>query len=267
LVRQPAPVVTIDIPKPEIIVRMPQPEVSVSQPQPQVAVEQAQPEVQVVQPEKPKVQVEEGGEAQVQLTEEGQAQVQLEQIGEAAVTYEQAEPQVTINQEEGQPEVQIEQIEGGEQERSAAAAGLRDSEDPNQLPEQREAGEQQATATQAGQPSQAAGEGEMQAITASELEGKQVFNERGEQIGEVENLVRSTADDQLYVVIDHGGFMEFGEKTVALSLEGLLLQGDRIIVPQLSNEEIAALPEFQAGDRFPEVEDNEEAEIRVIAQQ
>ena len=289
IVRQPAPVVTIDIPQPEIIVRMPQPEVSVSQEQPQVSVQQPQPEVQVVQPEQPEVQVEEGGQAQVSLTEQGQAQVQVEQVGEAAVTYEQAEPQVTINQAEGEPQIQIEQMEGGGQAGEEQAAGLRDSEDPNQAPEEQEGqqqaaagqgqdsedpnqtpemqeGQQQATATQTGEQAQAGGEGQMQSIAVSDLQGMQVFTERGEQAGEVSGLVQSTADNKMYVVIDHGGLLGLGEKTVALSLEGLLLQGDRIIVPSLTDEEIEALPEFEASEQFPEVEEGAEAQIRVAAQ-
>jgi hypothetical protein len=60
--------------------------------------------------------------------------------------------------------------------------------------------------------------------------------------------------------------MGLGEKTVALSLEGLLLQGDQILVPQLSQQEIEALPEFQASDQFPEVEDDQPAQIRIAAQ-
>jgi sporulation protein YlmC with PRC-barrel domain len=121
-------------------------------------------------------------------------------------------------------------------------------------------------ATQAGEASQETGEGEMQAITASDLEGKAVVNEAGEQIGEVSNIVESTADGKMYVVIDQGGFMGVGEKRVALSLEGLTMQGDQILVPQLSQQEIEALPEFQASDQFPEVEDDQQAQIRVAAQ-
>jgi hypothetical protein len=93
-----------------------------------------------------------------------------------------------------------------------------------------------------------------------------VVTERGEQAGEVSGLVRSSADNKIYVVIDHGGFLGLGEKTVALSLEGLVLQGDRILVPTLSDEEIEALPEFEESDQFAELEDSEQAEIRVAQQ-
>jgi sporulation protein YlmC with PRC-barrel domain len=57
-----------------------------------------------------------------------------------------------------------------------------------------------------------------------------VYNERGEQLGDVEGVVRSAVDNKNYVVIDHGGFLGLGEKRIALSMEGLMAQGDRIIV-------------------------------------
>jgi hypothetical protein len=40
-----------------------------------------------------------------------------------------------------------------------------------------------------------------------------------------------------------------GEKRIAFSLEGLMMQGDQIVVPGLTDEQIRALPEFQAKSR------------------
>jgi len=305
IVRQPAPVITIDIPQPEIIVRMPQPEVTVEQAQPQVSVQQAQPEVQVVQPEQPQVQVQEQQPAQVAVTQaEGQANIQVEQTGEAQVTYERAEPQVTINQAEGQPTITVEQMEAGapaagaeqmeagapaagaEQtdamapaagadqtaEETAAAQQLRDSEDPNATPEVQEgAGDQQAAATQSGQAATAtdsgqAMTGEMSRVALADFDGMNVVNERGEDLGEVEGIVQSTADGKQYVVIENGGFLGVGENRIALSLEGLMMQGDNLVVPGLTDDEIRALPVFEASDQYPQVDDAE-VEIRTMAAQ
>jgi len=288
IVRQPAPVVTIDIPQPEIIVRMPQPEVQVQQAQPTVQVQQAQPQVRVEQPEQPQVQVQEAPAAQVQLTPpEGQAPVTIEQTGEPRVTFERAEPQVTINQAEGQPTITMEPMQG-QQPPPPAGAQAQDSQDPNQTPEAQEGQQamapqpgqdsqdanatpeaqegqqQQATATQQGQQPMAGGQ--MQRVALADFEGLDVINERGEQLGDVDGIVQSTADQKRYVVINHGGFLGLGEKTVALSLEGLMMQGDRLVVPGLTDDEIRALPEFEANDQYPEVQDAE-VEVRTMAQQ
>jgi sporulation protein YlmC with PRC-barrel domain len=273
IVRQPAPVVTIDIPQPEIIVRMPQPEVAVQQTPPQVQVVQPEPQVIVEQPEQPQVQVQEGEQPTVALTgAEGQANVQVEQTGEAQVTYERAEPQVTINQAEGQPQITVEQMEAGQPaagEQAAAGqqpAQLRDSEDANATPEAQEgqqpAAGQQAAVTQE-QPA-ATQAGQMHRVAIREIEGMDVVNARGEQLGDVEGVVRSAVDNKAYVIIDHGGFLGLGEKRIALSMEGLMVQNDRIVVPGLTDEEIEALPEFEITDQFTELGADEFAEFRMM---
>jgi len=284
IVRQPAPVVTIDIPQPEIIVRMPQPEVSVQQAQPTVQVQQAQPQVRVEQPEQPQVQVQEAPAAQVNLTQpEGQAPVTVEQTGEPRVTLERAEPQVTINQAEGQPTITMEPMQGQQppaggdsqdanatpeaqegQQTMAPAAGA-DSQDPNRTPEAQEGQGQQAMATQGGQQP-AAGAGQMQRVALTDFEGMNVVNERGENVGEVEGIVQSTADQKRYVVIENGGFLGIGENRIALSLEGLMIQGENLVVPGLTDDEIRALPKFETSDQYPEVQDAE-VEVRTMAQQ
>jgi hypothetical protein len=291
LVRQPAPVVTIDIPQPEIIVRMPQPEVTVQQAQPTVQVQQPQPQVRVEQPEQPQVQVQEAAPANVQLAQpEGQANVQVEQAGEAKVTYERAEPKVTINQAQGQPTIRMENMNGqpgagdqagqqpaadqaGQQPAGQQGAQLRDSEDPNKTPEaqegQAQGDQQQAAATQAGQQQgaqQPIAGGAMQRFAVADLDGARVVNERGDQLGKVDGIVQSTADQKRYVVINHGGFLGLGEKKVALSLEGLMMRGKDVVVPGLTDDEIRALPTFEESDQYPEVEDTE-VEFRTMAQQ
>jgi len=283
IVRQPAPVVTIDIPQPEIIVRMPQPEVTVQQAQPTVQVQQAQPQVRVEQPEQPQVQVQEAPAAQVQLTpQEGQAPVTVEQTGEPRVTFERAEPQVTINQAEGQPTITMEPMQGQQppaggdsqdanatpeaQEGQAAMATQQgaDSQDANATPEAQE-GQQQAATTQ-GSQQPAAGGAQMQRVALTDFEGMNVLNERGEDVGDVEGVVQSTADQKRYVVIENGGFLGIGENRIALSLEGLMVQGENLIVPGLTDDEIRALPKFEASDQYPEVTDAE-VEVRTMVAQ
>lgn len=45
-----------------------------------------------------------------------------------------------------------------------------------------------------------------------------------------------------------------------------MLQGDKIVVPGLTDEEIEALPEFEGGDQFPVVDTDSEFEIRLAQQ-
>jgi sporulation protein YlmC with PRC-barrel domain len=244
IVRQPAPTVTVDIPQPEIILRMPPPQVAVQQAAPQVEVEQAEPRVRVQQPEQPAVQVQESEQAEVQLQgATNQANVEFEAVDQPSVTYERGEANVLVNQPEGEPVVRIERMDAGAAEEARAAQG--------------------ATQQMQGQPTEAAAvSSEMRSITASEIEGMDVVNLRGVQLGEVENVVRSAADNREFIVISHGGFLGLGEKRVALPLTDVRVNGDRIQVPGLTDEQISALPAFDWNDRtYPEVENESELQI------
>jgi sporulation protein YlmC with PRC-barrel domain len=67
----------------------------------------------------------------------------------------------------------------------------------------------------------------MQPIEVSELEGMDVINEQGEQLGNVNRVVHDMTDDrQIYVIIGHGGFLGLGEKEIAVAPENLQLTDD-----------------------------------------
>lgn len=224
IVRQPAPTVTVDIPQPEIIVRMPPPDVSVAQAQPQVEVRQPQPQVQIVQPQQPpQVQV---NRAEPQVTvQPAQPQVTLQQ-GQAQpqVRYERAEAQVRVNQAQGQPNVRVEQTQPGQQAQAPAAGAV--AQDPT-------------TTASIG-----AGAGQMRPFAAQDLMNREVYNLRGEQLGDIERVLIGQGN-RAYVVIGHGGFLGLGEKQILLPLEQIRVQGDRLVMPGLNDDQIRAMPEFR----------------------
>lgn len=114
LVRQPAPTVTVDIPQPEVTVRMPQPDVNVAVAQPDVQVTQAKPQVQVLPAPQPQVQVQQvQPQVMVQRQTNAESNVQVQRAeGQPTIRYERAEPRVIVNQAPGQPNVRIEGAQG-----------------------------------------------------------------------------------------------------------------------------------------------------------
>jgi ribosomal 30S subunit maturation factor RimM len=224
IVRQPAPTVTVDIPQPEIIVRMPPPDVNVVQARPEVEVRQAQPQVQIVQPQQqPEVQV---SRAEPQVTvQPAQPQVVVQQgQTQPQVRFEREEAQVRVNQAQGQPNVRVEQVEAGQQaDATAARTGGRDA------------------ATTA---SLAAGAGQMRPFAAKDLMNREIYNLRGEQLGDIERVLIGQGD-RAFVVIGHGGFLGLGEKQILLPLEQIRIQGNRLVMPGLNDDQIRAMPEFR----------------------
>ncbi len=248
IVRQAPPTITIEQPQPEIIVRMPEPEVEVSMGQPQVDVQQQQPRVRVEQPEQQAAVQVERSPAQVRLSgDANQAQVQVEP-GRPDVRFERTgEPQVVLREQEGQPTVRYERMRQDDQQQAAQ----RQPAQQESMGEQDQArgiliepeGEVEATG---------ALDAEMRAVAIEELEGETVYNFRGEELGDVERIV-ITVDEEFLVVISSGGFLGLGEDTIALPLQRISMQGDRLMVRGVTEADIEAMQDYE--DRYPDTRD------------
>jgi sporulation protein YlmC with PRC-barrel domain len=258
-VRQPAPQVTVFIPKPEIVIRMPDPSVRVSQAQPEVEVTQPEPTVQVVQPEQQaRVTMAQGDQPEVQVIQpEQQAKVDVRKSGEPNVNYEAEEPQVRVQREEGQPAVRYEQAESGEA--SAPDRQLQaDADSPAERTEQAFAAADRNPAEVTG----AVGESDTRTVRVSDIDGMDVVNARGNQLGDIDRLVVSRADNRIMAIVAHGGFLGLGEKKVAIPLENMAMSDDRLVVQGLTDDDIKAMPEWNEGSpNFRELADNQRAEV------
>ncbi|MBJ6126811.1 PRC-barrel domain-containing protein [Microvirga splendida] len=302
LVRQPQPTVRVDIPQPEIIVRMPQPDVNVALAQPQVQVRQPQPQVQVTQPQQPQVQVERSQpQVMVQRQAGSEAQVQVQRAeGQPTVRYERAEPRVVVNQAEGQPNVRIERQGEGQQasaqtqepteqqtasnqaadtarisdpaalggtvappppspeaQSRQAAAGSVYSEDQRRIVRERvNEGDVQSTGS-------ITADAEMRPLAVSQLEDMDVYNARGNELGEVERVI-VTPQGRRFVVVEAGGFLGIGSDRVAFPLERFWMRGDRLVIRGVTEEDIEAMDDYRdTVDNFERVGRTEQAELRV----
>ena len=81
-------------------------------------------------------------------------------------------------------------------------------------------------------------------MTAKELIGKDVVNQRGDNIGDIENVVVG-ADRMLHVVVGIGGFLGFAEKEVLVPLDQLRLgKDDAVMMSDTSEEALRQLPQY-----------------------
>jgi len=81
---------------------------------------------------------------------------------------------------------------------------------------------------------------------ASQLIGSNVYNDRDESIGEVEDLVLSPSGDRPMAVIQVGGFLGIGGRLVSMPLSelGWNPQRERITLPGATKEQLQARPVF-----------------------
>jgi sporulation protein YlmC with PRC-barrel domain len=79
-----------------------------------------------------------------------------------------------------------------------------------------------------------------------ELEGTKVINEKGEEIGSIDAIVRGMeADKNIYAVVSVGGFLGIGEHDVTIALHDLALRGGRLMVPPgTTKDQLKNMPEY-----------------------
>jgi predicted outer membrane protein len=268
IVRQPQPTVRIDIPQPEIIVRMPEPDVNVAMAQPQVQVDQPQPQVQVMQPQQqPQVQVERTQpQVMVQRSADSEPNVQVRQVeGQPTVRYERAQPRVIVNQAQGQPNVRIErqgegqQAQAGQPQQQATPASAR----REYTEEQRRAVRERLSAGDVETTAAVNQNFEMRNMTVGEIEDTNVYNARGDEIGEVDRVIR-TPQGRHFLVVGAGGFLGIGRDTVAFPLERFGIRGDRLVIRGVTESDIEAMDDYRDQlDRFQRLDRTARAEMRI----
>lgn len=180
------------------------PEVAVKQQPPQVQVQRQAPEVEVRQPE---------------------TEVEVQQA-EPEVVVNQAEPEVEVQQSE--PQVEIKQA--GEPEVSVVQAD-----------EQSGAGTEPQGATSS---VAASSTGQISDDEAAELTGKTAISSDGEEIGDISAVVRSQTGNDLHAVVDVGGFLGIGERTVAIPLQKGEINEEGDLRLSATREELEQMPEY-----------------------
>jgi sporulation protein YlmC with PRC-barrel domain len=191
----------------EVQVETGAPKVIVRQQPPKVTVEQQPPIVEITQPE-----------AQVNVT--------------------QAEPRVRINQAE--PEIQVVEAEAEVEVVQAGEPIVRMIGPEGQGQQAAAAQPRQQESTQ----QQVRGQQQMGQSEASALVGRTVLTDQGEELGQVQSVVRSQSNDELRAVVDIGGFLGIGDRQVAIPVDrGQVTQTGHFRL-SLSRQELEQMQEY-----------------------
>lgn len=209
-----APDIGVVQPAPKVTIDQPAPQVTITQPKPDVTVKQAEPQVNV-ETAKPDVTVEQQGKPEVSIDTAERAQVELQRPGE----------------------------------KTAAETGDRDAARDRDL-------DRDSAATGATDPSAGVGTGTTGAVTAvnplagmgRELVDRDVYGAQGNEVGEIEDVVMGADNKVTAVLVDVGGFLGIGERRVAIPIDQLRIEGDRVI-SQLTEEQVNNMPEYRETDR------------------
>ena len=80
---------------------------------------------------------------------------------------------------------------------------------------------------------------------ASKIIGAPVYNENNERVGTIDDLIVTPDHSLSYAILSVGGFLGIGRRLVAVPVEQLRDQQDRLILPGATKEALKRLPEFE----------------------
>src|SRR6478735_9815817 len=81
--------------------------------------------------------------------------------------------------------------------------------------------------------------------TKRQVLGKKVFNDKGETIGKIDDIIVAPDKAVSYAIIGAGGFLGVGRHDVAIAVSQLKEDGEKFILPGGSRDAIKAMPEFE----------------------
>ncbi|MXQ11751.1 PRC-barrel domain-containing protein [Microvirga makkahensis] len=78
-------------------------------------------------------------------------------------------------------------------------------------------------------------------LEVGQVAGMDVFNRKGEQIGDVDRLARG-GDQRIFVLMPYRGPRWPGNKQIAIPLDNMTIHSGRLSLPGIGEEEILAMP-------------------------
>ena len=75
--------------------------------------------------------------------------------------------------------------------------------------------------------------------------GKDVYNESGDKIGEINDLIVTPSRSLSYAIVGVGGFLGVGERDVAVPVSKFKQQMGKIVLPGATKDKLMAAPKFE----------------------
>jgi sporulation protein YlmC with PRC-barrel domain len=77
------------------------------------------------------------------------------------------------------------------------------------------------------------------------LLGHSVHNDKNEDIGKIDDIIVSPKRTVSWAIVGVGGFLGIGKKDVAIPMDQLRFEGDKLILPGASKQAVKAMPAFE----------------------
>lgn len=88
------------------------------------------------------------------------------------------------------------------------------------------------------------------AAMGEKLEGKDLYGADNQKVGEIDKVLMGPDNKANSVLVDIGGFLGIGAKTVSIPVAQLRAEGDRVVAQNLTKDQARAMPEHkESGDK------------------
>jgi hypothetical protein len=99
-------------------------------------------------------------------------------------------------------------------------------------------------------------------LTVDALEDMDLVGADGKEIGDIEGVVENNADKKQFVVIERGGFLGFGAKTITLPLENVAVQGEKLTLRNMDVAQLDGMAEFKNDNNaFRDLDDSQQINL------
>ncbi len=78
-----------------------------------------------------------------------------------------------------------------------------------------------------------------------QIMGKDVYNDKGEKVGEVVDLIIAPDKAVSYAIIGTGGFLGMGKHDVAIRMNQFKMAGGKMTLPGATKDAVKAMPAFE----------------------
>lgn len=75
--------------------------------------------------------------------------------------------------------------------------------------------------------------------------GKFIYNESGDRIGKVQDLIIDPDKKLSYLIVAVGGFVGMGQHAVAVTTDKIVRQGGKFVLPGATKDAVRAMPAFE----------------------
>jgi len=99
-------------------------------------------------------------------------------------------------------------------------------------------------------------------LTVDALEDMDLVGVDGKEIGEIEGVVENNADKKQFVLVERGGLLGFGAKEIAIPVENVAVQGEKVTLRNMDVAQLDGLAEFKNDNNaFRELDETQQINL------